>query len=683
MSGPIVGVDFGGTFTDLFLHDAATGTLRTAKVPSNRGDEAVGFMNGLRALGGPAGFEAIVHGTTVGTNALLERKGAKLGVITTAGFRDVLEMRRRDRRNTWGLWGDFLPVTDRDFRLEVPERTLADGTIRTPVDIAAVQQAARALLAMGAEACAIFFVNSYANAANERAAAEAVRAVWPNPHVSVSSEILPEIREFERASTTALNAYLQPVVASYLGKLEEALAGAGFGGRFHIVQSNGGIMSTATARGVPARTALSGPAAGVIAAAAIARAAGYENAITCDLGGTSFDVSLVANGEMALAAQATIDFGLVIRSPMIEITTIGAGGGSIAQVDRGGLLQVGPESAGSRPGPVCYGQGNTRPTLTDANVVLGRINADRPIGGALARLDVEAAKAAIAEHVGKPLGLDAMAAAEAIIRVANARMAGAIRLVSIERGHDPQKFVALPFGGGGALHVGALIKEVGLQAALVPRFPGVTSALGCVIADVRHDQVRTLNLMLGGIDATALDRRLVEEAASARAVVDSAGLPVERIEIRFELDMHYAGQTHTVGVPLPLHVIGGTTGVSEAIIRAAFEAAYQTAFSRLLPGLPVRIVSLRTAAIGVRPDFDLAALAPPKDATLEAASRPPRRVWFDGAWHSATVWSRLDLPEGALVHGPAILEQPDATVVVDPDLVARVDRFGNLIIARE
>ncbi|WP_203074924.1 hydantoinase/oxoprolinase family protein [Falsiroseomonas ponticola] len=682
-SAPIVGVDVGGTFTDLFLYDPGTSSFRTAKVPSNRGDEAVGFMNGLRALGGPAGFEAIVHGTTVGTNALLERKGAKLGVITTAGFRDVLEMRRRDRRNTWGLWGDFTPITDRDLRVEVAERMLADGTVHTPVDIAAVESAARDLLARGAEACAIVFINAYANGANEAAAAKAVRAIWPTPHVSVSSEILPEIREFERASTTGLNAYLQPGVASYLGKLEGALAESGFGGRFHIVQSNGGIMSTATARSVPVRTALSGPAAGVIAAAAIAKAAGFENAITCDLGGTSFDVSLVAGGEMALAAQATIDFGLVIRSPMIEITTIGAGGGSIAHVDRGGLLQVGPESAGSRPGPVCYGQGNTRPTLTDANVVLGRINADKPIGGALSRLDVEGAKAALLKHVGDPLGIDAMAAAEAVVRVANAKMAGAIRLVSIERGHDPQKFVALPFGGGGALHVGALIKEVGLQAALVPRFPGVTSAIGCVIADVRHDQVRTLNLNLDGIDAAALDRRMVEEATAARAVVEGAGLPVERIEVRFELDMHYAGQTHTVGVPLPVHVKDGTTGVSEAIIRMAFEAAYQTAFSRLLPGLGIRIVSLRTAAIGIRPDFDLTTLAPPKDATVEGAARGARQVWFDGAWHTATVWSRLDLPEGSRVHGPAILEQGDATVVVDPDLVARTDRFGNLIIERE
>jgi N-methylhydantoinase A len=678
----IVGVDVGGTFTDLFLHDAATGAFRTAKVPSNRGDEASGFLAGLRALGGAAAMEAVVHGTTVGTNALLERKGARLGVITTAGFRDALEMRRRDRRRTWGLWGDFTPVAERDLRLEVPERTLADGTIRTPVDLDAVRAAARALLGAGAQSCAIVFINAYANAANEAAAAAAVRAIWPNPHVSVSSEILPEIREFERASTTALNAYLQPVVAGYLARLEGALAQARFAGRFHIVQSNGGIMSTATARRMPVRTALSGPAAGVIAAAAIAGAAGFDNAITCDLGGTSFDVSLVAGGRMELAAQATIDFGLVIRSPMIEITTIGAGGGSIAMVDRGGLLQVGPESAGSRPGPVCYAQGNDRPTLTDANVVLGRINAERPIGGALARLDVEAARAAIQRHVGDPLGLDAMAAAEAILRVANARMAGAIRLVSIERGHDPGRFVALPFGGGGALHVGALIREVGLKAALVPRYPGVTSALGCIIADVRHDQVRTLNLSLDTLDGAALDARMMAEAAAARAVVADAGLPVDGIDTVFELDMHYAGQTHTVAVPLPVTPGQGGTGVTPAIVRAAFEAAYSRAFTRLLPGLPVRIVTLRTAAIGRRPAFDLAMLAPGPGASMAAAARGARPVWFGGAWHDAAVFARLDLPVGAVVPGPAILEQDDATVVVDPGLAATVDRFGNLLIER-
>ena len=681
-SRPIIGVDVGGTFTDLFMFDEKAGRFQTAKVPSQRGDEAAGFINGLGKLGSIAEFGSIVHGTTVGTNALLERRGPRIGVITTRGFRDVLEMRRRDRRQTWGLWGEFLPIADRDMRLEVDERTLADGTIRTEVDEDAVRTAANALRERGAEALAIIFINAYANAGNEKRALDVARAVWPNEHVSASHQVLPEIREFERASTTALNAYLQPVVGKYLAKLESALADNRFTGTFHIVQSNGGVMSTATARRLPVRTALSGPAAGVIAAAAIARACGEENIITGDLGGTSFDVSLVAGGKPSLAAQTLIDFGLVIRTPMIEITTIGAGGGSIAWVDRGGLLQVGPESAGSVPGPACYGAGNERPTLTDAHVVLGRIDAARPIGGKLKALDVEAAKRAILTHVGEPLKLDVMQAAEAIVRVADARMAGAIRLVSIERGHDPAKFAAMPFGGGGALHVSAMIKEVGLKCAVIPRFPGVTSALGCVIADLRHDQVQTLNMLADGVDAAALDRRMSEAGREAKAVVEASGIAVDRIDVQFELDMHYLGQTHTVAVPLPVTLSDGGTGVSESIARAAFDKAYAAAFGRLLPGIPVRIVSLRTAAIGRRPPFNLDAFAPGPDASLDKAAKSSRQVFIDGAWHETKVWSRLDLPQGAVIDAPAILEQPDATIFIDKGLRGRVDRLGNVIVER-
>jgi N-methylhydantoinase A len=603
-------------------------------------------------------------------------------LITTQGFRDVLEMRRRDRPRTWGLWGDFVPLVDRDMRIEVNERVLADGTIRQAVDPAAVENAARELLAKGAEALAIVFINAYANPANERAAATAARTVWPNKNIATSYEIMPEIREFERASTTAINAYLQPVVGAYLDRLGDALAIDQFEGRFHIVQSNGGVMSTATARRLPVRTALSGPAAGVIAAAAIARAAGYLNVITADLGGTSFDVSLITGGSSTLAAQTTIDFGLVIRTPMIEIMTIGAGGGSIAHVDKGGLLQVGPESAGSRPGPVCYGQGATRPTLTDASVVLGRINADRPIGGSQTRLDADAASAAIAEHIGAPLGLSAIDAAEAIVRVANARMAGAIRLVSIERGHDPGDFAIMPFGGGGALHAGALLDEVGLSSAIVPRFPGITSALGCVIADLRHDQVLTVNMNLAGLDTRSLEIRMVEAGREAKNVVDTAGVAVDRVDIVYELDMHYLGQTHSVTAPLPLTLTEGRVGVTEAIVRAAFEAAYRKQFSQILAEIPVRIVSLRTAAIGRRPRFDLTALAPGPDLSLAAARHGVRQVWFAGGWREAAIWSRLELPLDAVIEGPAVLEQPDATTVLDPGLRARVDRFGNLIIER-
>jgi N-methylhydantoinase A len=670
----VVGVDVGGTFTDLFYFDVCSGTFRTAKVPSERGDEAKGFMAGLNVFGPISNLASIVHGTTVGTNALLERKGAKIGVITTRGFRDVLEMRRRDRRQTWGLWGEFLPVASRDMRLEVDERTLADGTVRTPVDAGQVQAATHQLIASGATAIAVIFINAYANADNEARALTAIRAAWSGEHVAASHQILNEIREFERASTTAINATLQPVVGSYLSRLEMALSDGDFRGQFHIVQSNGGIMSTATARKLPVRTALSGPAAGVIAGQAIAKAAGYPNVITGDVGGTSFDVSLIADGQASLALETKIDFGLVIRTPMIEMTTIGAGGGSIARVDKSGMLEVGPESAGSRPGPVCYSQGNTRPTLTDANLVLGRISGDRPIGG-LKRLDIEASRQAIEQHIAAPLQLDVMTAAEAVLRVANARMADAIRLVSVERGHDPSQFMLMPFGGGGGLHAGSLVEECGLNGALVPRFPGVTSALGCIIADIRHDSVETINVMLDALDVAALNTRLAASGTAARSVVEGAGLEIERIDTQFEFDMHYLGQTHTVPVPV-------THPVSIDGIKAAFDLAYQRAFSRLLDGIPMRILSLRTAAVGRRPPFDMATLAPPRGSSRETAARGARRVWFSGGWHDTSLWSRLDLPADSVVAGPAIFEQPDATTVIEPGQRGRIDKLGNLLIER-
>jgi N-methylhydantoinase A len=671
----VIGIDVGGTFTDVFVLDEASGACTVAKVPTTRHDPARGILDGLRRVAGDlAAIATIVHGTTVGTNALIERKGAPTGLITTAGFRDVLEMRRRDRPQTWGLWGRYEPVVPRDRRLEVRERTLADGSIRTPVDAAEVRAAAEQLRTLGAEAVGIVFINSYANPGNERRALEAVRAVWPNAHVTVSSEILPEIREFERTSTTALNAYLQPVVGQYLARLEQGLASAGARGQVLIVQSNGGVMSVQTAKRLPVRTALSGPAAGVIAGAHIAASAGFANVITCDMGGTSFDVSLIAGGTTALAAESSIDFGLTVRTPMIEITTIGAGGGSIAFVDGGGILQVGPQSAGAEPGPACYGLGNERPTVTDADVLTGRIDAARPIGGKIARLDVDAARRAIETHVGQPLGLDAMAAAEAIIRVANSRMAGAIRLVSIERGHDPRDFVAMPFGGGGALHAGALIKEVGLGKALIPRHPGVTSALGCVIADMRHDFVLTVNRLLDALDVGALAADVQRLAREGTALVEGSQVQFTGCDTLVELDMSYVGQTHTVAVPL-----AGT--LDAAAIRAAFEGRYRAAYGRLLEGIAMRVLNLRVAVVGRRPKLDLMRLAPPPGGNVAAAKRGSRRVYVDGGFADAPVYARLDLPAGAVVAGPAMLEQPDTTIFIDPGLAGTLDRFGNVILA--
>jgi N-methylhydantoinase A len=675
MRGVQVGVDVGGTYTDLFFFDAQSRRARIAKVASTPADQAAGFMAGITSEE-PARIATIVHGTTVGTNALLERKGGPIGIVTTKGFRDVLEMRRRDRPQTWGLWGTFVPLVPRDLRVEIDERTLADGTIRKAVDPGEAQQAARLLLARGATAVAIVFINSYANDANERAAQAAIAAVWPNPYIDISAAILGEIREFERASTAAVNAYLQPVIGRYIGSLEQRLARAGFAGQLLVVQSNGGVMSAETARRRPVRTALSGPAAGVIAAAAIARAAGFPNVITGDVGGTSFDVALIADGRSALAAESRLAFGIVVRAPMIEMTTIGAGGGSIASVDRSGLLQVGPQSAGSDPGPACYGGGNERPTLTDANLLLGRIDPERPIGD-LRRFDVEAARRAIAREVGAPLGLDAMAAAEAIVRVANAAMAGAIRLVSIERGHDPKRFALMPFGGGGALHACALTAEVGLAQALVPRYPGVTSALGCLVADMRHDFVRTLNIMLEALDPERLAREIAARREEGLALLDRSGTDFAGRDTEVEFDMSYAGQTHTIAAALPSGA--APTG---AAIRAAFEAAYRRAFGRLLPELPIRLLNLRVAVIGRRAPFDFALLAPAANASIARARRTPRNAWIAGEWREVPVFARLDLPVGAEIAGPAILEQPDTTVWIDPAFHARVDPLGNLILHR-
>jgi N-methylhydantoinase A len=675
----VIGVDVGGTFTDVFVWDEASQVVTTAKVPSTHDDQSRGFIEGIRQrVTDFAEIATVVHGTTVGTNALLERKGARTGIITTRGFRDVLEMRRRDRPKTWGLWGMFEPVVPRNLRLEVDERVLADGTVEAPVAFDQVTAQTEILRDAGCEAVCVFFINGYANAANERQAVEAVRSLWPNGYVTAATEIIPEIREFERLSTATLNAYLQPVVSSYLDRLEGALKAQGSDADVLIVQSNGGVMAVDTAKRFPVRTALSGPAAGVIAARAIARAADVANVITCDMGGTSFDVSLIAEGEAALAAQTSIDFGMVVRTPMIEITTIGAGGGSIAWVDAGGILQVGPESAGSNPGPACYGQGNDRPTVTDANLVLGRINPDRPIGGKLDRLDLEAARDAIRTHVAEPLGLDVPDAAEAIFKVANAKMAGAIRLVSIERGHDPAQFAAMPFGGGGALHAGALMRDLGLGSALVPRFPGVTSALGCVVADMRHDRVQTVNRLLSDLDCAMLEAKMRAVAEESNALLGRAGVDFERIDRRFELDMLYVGQTHTVAVPLDL-----TGPLTEEVIQQAFDTAYLAAYGRLLQAIPVRVLNYRVAVTGRRPQFDMSLFAPPRDGSPAACQRGTRTIRFDGSDMTAPVFERLDLPQGAVIPGPAILEQPDSTIFIDPGLTGQVDGFGNVAITRD
>lgn len=677
----VIGVDVGGTFTDIVSLDEEAGEIRVEKVPSTKGDQSSGFISGIKAAtdGNLISVSTIIHGTTVATNALLERKGAKAGIITTQGFRDVLEMRRRDRPTTWGLWGQFRPVIDRKNRLEVPERTLADGTIIVNVDEASIKSAAKDLLNQGCLSVCLFFINGYANKNNETKAAKILRQVWPNEYVSVATEILPEIREFERCSTASLNAYLQPVVSKYLSRIETKIAKENANSEILIVQSNGGIMSVETAKTLPVRTALSGPAAGVVAARQIAKAAGFDNVITGDMGGTSFDVSLVADGKNMLTAQASIDFGLVIRTPMIEMSTIGAGGGSIAHIDDTGLLEVGPDSASSDPGPACYGLGNDRPTVTDANLVLGRIDARKPIGNKLTKLDRNAATAAIQKYIADPLDMIVEDAAEAIIKVANSKMAGAIRLISIERGHDPKLFASMPFGGGGALHAGALIQDIGLAAAIVPRYPGVTSAIGCVMSDLRHDEVRTLNVMLDALDEVHLNELIVKMAASAKKIVEQSNAKLDNIEHIIELDMLYSGQTHAVSVPIFSHKT-----ITSDDIQNAFKESYLKAYSHLLEEIPIRILNLKLSVIGKRSQIDVKMLARgPRAHSVEACHVTGQKIFANGKWHDADIYRRLLLPQGSKISGPALLVQPDSTIYIDPGLYAMVDDFGNIIMQQE
>ena len=677
----VIGVDVGGTFTDILALDEHSDEVRVFKIPSTREDQSIGFLEGILEVSeNVKDVGTIIHGTTVATNALLERKGAKTGIITTSGFRDVLEMRRRDRPTTWGLWGQFTPVVQRVDRLEVEERTLADGTVRVAVDLMEVERAAKTLLKNGCEAVCLFFINGYANPENERKAAKSLRKIWPNEHVSVATEILPEIREFERCSTTTLNAYLQPPVANYLARIEDRIKEKNKTTEILIVQSNGGVMSIETAKSRPIKTALSGPAAGVVAAREIASAAGFNNIITGDMGGTSFDVSLVANGQNMLTAQANIDFGMTIRTPMIEMTTIGAGGGSIAKIDKTGFLEIGPESAGSDPGPVCYGLGNTRPTVTDANLVLGRIDARNPIGGKQDKLDTGAAITAIDEHIGAPLGLSTYDAAEAIIKVANAKMGGAIRLISIERGYDPKQFALMPFGGGGALHSGAMMRDIGLGAAIVPRYPGVNSALGCVMSDLRHDEVRTMNLMLDELDCSHLKELIQTITESSKKLIERSKASLKSVKSVIELDMLYVGQSHSVSVPLTADINSLTVDA----IRKSFIEVYSQNYSRPLSGIPIRILNLRISVIGVRPAVDLKILAKGNRAKkIEECILAEQKIYAEGTWHNAQIIDRLRLPEGSLIHGPALLVQGDATIYVDPKITARTDKFGNIIMTEE
>ncbi|WP_211862600.1 hydantoinase/oxoprolinase family protein [Neoroseomonas soli] len=664
----IAGIDVGGTFTDLVMQDA-DGTIRIAKVPTTSANQAGGVLDAIAAAGTtPAALDLIVHGTTATTNAVLERKLAKVGLITTAGFRDVLELGRRTRPRAYGMTGTFEPLIPREWRREVPERMDARGQVLTPLDEAAVVREVHALLAAGCEALVVHFLHAYANPVHELRAGEIARAIWPNGYVTLGHALLSEFREYERGTTASVNAAVQPVLDRYIRHLQDRLADAGHARDLLVMNGNGGTVPARAVAAEAAKTVMSGPASGVMAAAATLTQSGVRNAITCDMGGTSTDVALIAGGVPEVSAELSLAYGLPIHLPMVDVRTVGAGGGSIAWIDRGGMLHVGPESAGSMPGPICYGRGGTRTTVTDANLLLGRLDPDALLATGR-RVPVEEVRAVFARDVGGPLGMTPEQAAEAVIRLANVLMAGAIRMVSLSRGHDPRDFALFAFGGAGPLHAVALAREIGIPEVLVPFRPGLTNALGCLVADLRQDVVNTLNRGLDDIEEAEIAAVLAAQSARGRAGVEAGGAEVEHIETRHVADMQFRGQTHLIRVPL------ASATPTRAEVQAAFEEAYFARFQLRLPEIRAVLVNLTTSVVGRRRSFDLRALA----AGAEGEARlGTRRLYAGGAWHEATVWRREALQEATRIAGPAVLQQADATIILEPGSEAVVDALGNL-----
>jgi N-methylhydantoinase A len=671
-----VGIDVGGTFTDLLAVDPRSNTVKLAKVPTTIDNQAIGFMAALAAADAdPGTVQALVHGTTTTTNVLLERKIAKVGLITTKGFRDVLELGRRTRPQPYGLRGTFIPLIDREVRLEVPERMDADGKVLTPLDEAAVAEAAKKLLAMGCEAVVIHFLHSYINPAHEKRAAEIVHALWPNGYITAGHAILSEYREYERGVTAAVNASVQPVLDRYLTRLRLELLSKSFDRDILVMQGNGGTASSQFIALSAVNTVMSGPASGVMAAAYTGRASGHPNLITYDMGGTSTDVGLIENAVPSVSGELELEYAMPIHVPMVDVHTIGAGGGSIATVDAAGMLRVGPESAGARPGPICYGRGGSEPTITDANLVLGRLNPDRLLG-VDHPVTLDHVRGLIEQKVGQRLGLDAEAAAAAILRIANDRMAGAIRLVSLSRGHDPRDFALFAFGGAGPLHATALARELGIPSVLIPARPGITNALGCVVADLRHDFVNTVNRPLDLADLDAVHRIFAGQEAEGRRLIGEESVGVDAIEVLWSADMQFIGQTHQLRVPLP------DGRPARETLQRGFERVYRARFHVELPEIRANLVNLNCSVIGRRPEVDLAALIDARErrATLAEAETGRRRVRFGEDWHETPVYWRDRLPAEAELVGPAIVEQLDATAVIEPGDRAAQDRDGNLLV---
>jgi N-methylhydantoinase A len=670
----IVGIDVGGTFTDLTAVDEATGRVVVTKVPSRPRSEAAAVLDGLAALGIAArDVRRLVHGTTVGTNAVLERRGAPVAVLTTTGFRDLIEI-GRTKRNIPALFVPTFvrpkPVVDRRRRFEVIERLAADGSVLVPLDIASVERALDAAVESGAEAIAVCLLHAYLNPGHERIVADTAKGRCPGVPVSCSADVVAEYREFERFSTTVLNAYLQPLMDGYLSGLEQQLRSVGYAHGVLTVASSGGMMTTETARRLPIKTIFSGPAGGVSQACFVGGTAGVRDLITYDMGGTSTDVCLVRDLTPLATSDGTVGT-FPVKVPQIDMHTVGAGGGSLAWLDLDGSLQVGPRSAGATPGPAAYGLGGTEATVTDANVVLGRIGTTRRLGGSIT-IDAARARTAVAELAARMGTITVETLAEGIVRIAVARMTSAIREISIQRGHDPRDFTLVAFGGAGPMHALALADEIGIPRVLVPRHPGNFSALGLLASDIKHDEVRT---RVGPLRErwSLLPALFAEMETGVRRQLELEGFEAGQQRVRRSLDLRYRSQAFELSLELGDEPL--------AAVEAAFHHRHQAMYGHADPAATVELVNARLSAYGVvaRPAAERHSSGA---AALHAALVERRRVWFDGAAHDCPVWERERLPGDAELPGPAIIEEFGATTVVSPGWRGTVDAYGNLRFER-
>lgn len=699
-----LGVDIGGTFTDAILINERTGEIHVGKVPSTPKDPARGFMDAAHRMLreadiSPDEVRLVVHGTTVATNTVIEGKVARTGFITSDGFRDLLEIQRQIRPSLYDLQFEKpRPLVPRRLCFGVPERLDAHGNILTPLDENAVAQVAERLRNEGVEAIAVCFLHAYVNPIHENRTGEILREIVPNAVVSLSSDVAPEFREYFRASTTVINACICPIVAQYLQRIETQLIKEGLNAALLVMQSSGGVFTFSAASKKPVFMVESGPAAGVIAATHLGTALGYEDVISFDMGGTTAKAGLIESGtpritkeyEVGATARsglgANAGGGYPIRTPVIDLVEIGAGGGSIAWVDSGGVLRVGPQSAGADPGPACYEKGGTAPTITDANLVLGRLNPSYFLGGEI-NLNIDAAWRAIEETCAKPLGMGVVDAAHGIVEIANAAMVNALRLISVQRGYDPREFVLMAFGGAGPLHANRLADEIEASDVVIPMSPGITSAMGLLVTDLKHEYTKTLIQRVDQLDLKDVEKTYVTLTEKGRKTLEREGMAQEDISFVRKVDMRYVGQSYELTVTLSEgQAECAPSPLCESEIRRALEAfnlEHDRAYGYSAPDEPVELVNLRLTAVGhiTKPrqrELDGC------DSDIGKAHKAIRSVYFaeKNGYVDCPIYNRYRLGAGVVLIGPAIVEEIDSTTVIHPGYQAEVDKYGNLILTK-